>query len=549
MTFREIRAGRPAILVVAAVTLSVCCPSYGNARPDAVAVETSGDLVVTDPHARAVLRVDPVTGDRTIVSDASTGAGPVIAGLADIAVEASGDLVVLGSALDIVFRVDPVTGDRFVVSSHAVGAGPTFASPRDLAVESTGDLVVVDLDLEAIIRVDPVTGDRTIVSDPATGAGPAFSAPIAIAVEASGDLVVVDFGLAAVVRVHPVTGDRTIVSDAATGTGSPLSGPRLVATDASGTIVVSGESSAAKRVVRVDPVTGDRTTISSSTIGTGPEFTVSSIAVEASGDLVTTSSSRFDLAQMLRIDPVTGDRTPIAATCPIAPNPACTTGFARGKLVVKENIVGKEKLFAKLLRGPEISQADFGDPTDATAGPSFATCIYDDADTLIASLVVENAGDLCFVGGQGSERLCWKSTGGDPPHRKRLRVQGWGRIPFGREQDQVQSRRRRQIEPPNQGDREYRHHDGARYNDKCPAPDCLRRRCVLRSDSERHYQAGWRRLQSKVAIWQSIMRPLCFHIQTSVVATRRMNATGSPSTRRWVGADGGCRRCQLRVMA
>ena len=46
-------------------------PGFGN--PWGIAVEPSGNLVVTDRGLEAVVRVNPVSGDRTIISDASTG--------------------------------------------------------------------------------------------------------------------------------------------------------------------------------------------------------------------------------------------------------------------------------------------------------------------------------------------------------------------------------------------------------------------------------------------------------------------------------------------
>ena len=59
---------------------SVCCGSSASGQvgsgpdfwdPSHIAVEASGNLVVTDRNLQAVLRVDPATGDRTIVSRAS----------------------------------------------------------------------------------------------------------------------------------------------------------------------------------------------------------------------------------------------------------------------------------------------------------------------------------------------------------------------------------------------------------------------------------------------------------------------------------------------
>ena len=104
--------------------------------------------------------------------------------------EATGTLVVVeagglgaNSGLEAVIRVDPQTGDRTLVSGRCVdppmctisigggpiGSGPVLTSPRAIAVEADGSLVVVDEGFrvtggfDTVIRVDPVTGDRTIV--------------------------------------------------------------------------------------------------------------------------------------------------------------------------------------------------------------------------------------------------------------------------------------------------------------------------------------------------------------------------------------------------
>ena len=94
----------------------------------------------------------------------SIGSGPGFVTPLGIAVEADGSLVVVDDGLEAVVRVDPVTGDRTILSDAGTGTGPDFVSLRGLAVEADGRLVVVDSVLDALIRVDPVTGDRTILS-------------------------------------------------------------------------------------------------------------------------------------------------------------------------------------------------------------------------------------------------------------------------------------------------------------------------------------------------------------------------------------------------
>jgi hypothetical protein len=188
-----------------------------------------------------VLRIDPVSGHTTVVSGATTiafgpplmitGSGPALVDPTAIAVEAAGTLVVLDTALSgpRVLRVDPVSGTRTIVADAPAAGGPDV-SYGDIAVEATGDLVVLEKSsfprLIRVVRVDPVSGVRSLVFDATTGSGPVPVRPVGLAVEATGTLVLVDtgargfgsrssnevFGLGAVVRVEARSGDRALIS-------------------------------------------------------------------------------------------------------------------------------------------------------------------------------------------------------------------------------------------------------------------------------------------------------------------------------------------------
>ena len=195
-------------------------------RPGKLAIEADGSLVAAE--GGALIRVDPVSGDRTIVSDDTTGSGPVLSFARGLTVEADGSLVVSGPKSgfghSVLMRVDPVSGDRTIVSDDTTGSGPDLLGSWDLVVETDSSIVALDWPRKAVMRIDLVSGDRMIVSDDTTGSGQVFSRPGGLVIEADGSLVVIDnrfgqrFGVA-LVRIDPVSGDRTVFSFSSVVTG------------------------------------------------------------------------------------------------------------------------------------------------------------------------------------------------------------------------------------------------------------------------------------------------------------------------------------------
>ena len=53
---------------------------------------------------------------------------------AGLALDSDGTILVIEPGRDRVLRIDPVTGDRVVVSSAEVGEGPIFHVPRRISV-------------------------------------------------------------------------------------------------------------------------------------------------------------------------------------------------------------------------------------------------------------------------------------------------------------------------------------------------------------------------------------------------------------------------------
>jgi sugar lactone lactonase YvrE len=206
----------------------------GFVEPIAIALEADGDILVADRDTvpgGAVIRVDPVTGARTTVSaNASPPGEPGFVAPDGLAVEANGDILVVdtyagGIPGGAVLRVDPVTGARTTVSNNASPAGgPSFLEPLAIALEADGGILVTNFASGngEVLRVDPVTGARTTVSTNASPpGGPSLAVPWGITVESDGSILVADSGTSAVIRIDPVTGARTTVSSNASPAGDP----------------------------------------------------------------------------------------------------------------------------------------------------------------------------------------------------------------------------------------------------------------------------------------------------------------------------------------
>lgn len=323
--------------------------------PEAIAVGLDGTLWVVEgafgEGLRAVVRVNPDNGDRTITSNATTGSGPTFFTLRDIAIGVDGDPLVVGDFTDTgdlsgVIRVDRATGNRTLVSDVNTCPLPPSIDAFSIAVEELGTLVVLDntdgFDASAVLRIDPSgapDNNCSVVSRAATsdtsgfGTGETLLRATGIAVKEDGNLVVVDEFLDAVVQVNPVNGNRSIVSRAASiGQGRLLLVPRALAVEDMGNLIVA-DSGIDETVVRVNPATSDRTVVSgcaeilcasAERIGDSePPFsvTISDIAIASTDILVmtgvVTTSDSFDpeFPAVMQVNLQTGVRE-VFSGCP-----------------------------------------------------------------------------------------------------------------------------------------------------------------------------------------------------------------------------------------
>ena len=240
-----------------------------------------GDIVMGT--ATAILRLDPETGDPSIISE-----GGDIANAIGIAFDAHPHIAVVTENGKII-HVVPASGAQHVVlnngwryqdvavrpdGSYAVVSLPSSTAgglfridhddgsisrmntgtnvgdaPMGVVMGKDGHYYIAERNERAVIRVDKDTGVETVISQ-----GGNFVSPNGIARSADGHLLVIDYGAGQVVHVDPATGHQKVVAS-----GGNIKAPVDIAVDAQGKILVA--DMAGGKVIRIDPVSGAQTVL------------------------------------------------------------------------------------------------------------------------------------------------------------------------------------------------------------------------------------------------------------------------------------------------
>ena len=171
------------------------------AGSDPLTAEPFADLLVTERDHDAIVRVNLLSGAKTVISDFVIG-GPEhpLVDPVGIAVEPAGTILVANLGTSELLRVDPVTGARTLVSGTDPADGVPLELPTGLAVVNAGTAYLADQgSVDRLFRIDLDTGERTVIT---ALSGP----PLFIALEADGKVLVTDTLNGAVRRVDPATG-------------------------------------------------------------------------------------------------------------------------------------------------------------------------------------------------------------------------------------------------------------------------------------------------------------------------------------------------------
>eukprot|EP01089_Gocevia_fonbrunei_P001322 TRINITY_DN11228_c0_g1_i1.p1 TRINITY_DN11228_c0_g1~~TRINITY_DN11228_c0_g1_i1.p1 ORF type:complete len:490 (+),score=56.99 TRINITY_DN11228_c0_g1_i1:108-1577(+) len=166
--------------------------------------------------------------DQVYISGGAVGTGPAMTGPSGIAYDSQGSkLYVSDSSLNI-FQIDPLNGNRVVISSPSLGDGPDLEGPFLLLsyISSTNSLIVSSTNSTIggdIYSVDIETGDRAIISQ---GDGPEVETPWETIYEKNTDSILVcDITGLQIVRLDLQSLYKTVISNNSSPSDSLLLGP------------------------------------------------------------------------------------------------------------------------------------------------------------------------------------------------------------------------------------------------------------------------------------------------------------------------------------
>jgi len=171
-----------------------------SADLEGVAIHNNGDIIVVGnkgkeygcfdvPGQGYVLKVDAVTGIKELISDNCISTFPLFNNINDILIDSNGDIIIVdedagNDGKGALIRVNPGTGEQTIISENENSKNDLYDDIEDAAIDSEGNFIVLDKDMECflqkevsgVIIVDSL-GEQNVLSNNCISSKELFSDP------------------------------------------------------------------------------------------------------------------------------------------------------------------------------------------------------------------------------------------------------------------------------------------------------------------------------------------------------------------------------------
>ncbi len=265
------------------------------APPHHLAIDSKGNIYITDMENNRILKMDVTTRKLTVIAGVITApgyagdGGPASLASAmnphSVAVDAEGNVYIADTLNNRIRKVEAETGNITTIAGNgkiefAGDGGPAIkaglAFPSGIAVGSDGTLYFADSGNRAVRKITPTGIILTVAGQagrtgfsgdgsPATHATLDF--PIGVAVDATGTLYIADSGSQRIRKVSPAGIITTVAGngyccfsgDGQAATNAALNLPYDISTDRSGNLYIADRDN--QRILRVNAKNGVMTTV------------------------------------------------------------------------------------------------------------------------------------------------------------------------------------------------------------------------------------------------------------------------------------------------
>jgi uncharacterized protein (TIGR03437 family) len=403
--------------------------------PQAVAVDSSGNLYIADTANNVVRKVTAAGVISTIAGNGTAGSGgdggaatsAQLNSPQGIAVDASGNVYVADTQNA---RVRKVTNGAIntVAGSGTAGFGGDGGAaasaqlniPTGLAVDGAGNLYIADFSNNRIRKVTNGTittlagnGLAGYTGDGGAATNAQLTTPVAVTTDASGNVYIADTGNNAVRMVNLRGFVSTVAGNGLagySGDGGPavsamVGNPAGVAVDASGNLYISDGSVRVRKVYSsgfINTIAGDGTRGYSGDGGVGPFATMNGpagVALAQNGNLYIADSGNSAVRELI----LGGFQIKIAAVVNAASNLAGPVsggeivvlyGTAMGPASLVQYTPGTNGQVPKSLAGTTVYFGNYAAPLLYTSANQVAAIVPYEVSGSQAQVFVESNGDL-----------------------------------------------------------------------------------------------------------------------------------------------------------